>query len=1014
MLAFRRFNCAVCDYTSSGLAGLKAENQQDDDIFKTFVALVPHVRKSSKVRTVAMLSLRCLVNHSSNLDNLKLTESAPGEWCLQCLHSSSRELRIAAATTLKAYMRSHACVKAEITRNNRVIALDFLQTLWARNEAPTQESTLLALTQIAQIAGDEELNIILVRFVEYLGHPNLYLSGLVVGEIQKLAQVLGHPVAGLLRPYWRTISAVLVRVWQIRPSVVNQLCDLLCMKVEGLLMLIEEFALPYLILARKQDVIRRMALAHGPTMTPFDLCTQKKNLPAILAVLLAHPSADQEDLMMSLLLEVSTAFADHDLASWVKFGPDLIASELFRAVVDAGDGRDSRCFQALQLLAQLDQRRPGLAAQKKGDTLGVFLETHVLGIVAQMTIMLGHTDSRAPLVEKRRSLVAIGEVVRLGKGRIAVALPQICACLRSALEDIELCNKAFGAWATMVTALPQEDLEPLVDQTLAVIVRGWDMFESGTQQKAVDLVSDLLKSHPSLIRQIFKTMPSLASIPLMAEFESELSDLKRQMDYKDQFLSFTTRLQNENLPVIERALMELADYLPQNQELLHQAILCEQPDPTLIELTRSLLDCAVKFNKEATVTRLCADCLGLIGCLDATRMESVREKKSLVVALNFGKVDEIVDLIIFFLEEVLVGAFLSATDSSSQGFLSWAMQELLKLCEFNESVTFRLRNAACNATYRRWLDLPEVVRNTLTPFLTSRYNVKVGVKHPECSYPIFTPDKMDHAHWLRSLVLDLLQKGTTIGGNVELVFVICCRIINHQDLSISVFLLPFVTLNLVINGIEKHKKQLVHEMLSILEEPLAGSHEAEENIKLCSESVFGILDYMSKWAQLRKKETQVAEARRERGIADHSYDNAIAQIKSVEEVLQAIPPDLISRRAIECKSYARALFNWEEYIRRFGDVREPEQSDALLQHLQEIYTQIDEPDGIEGISAQLHVLNLDQQILEHQKAGRWTAAQSWYEMQLVDKPQDAEVQVNLMTCLRESGQFGKVPYSASE
>ncbi len=121
-----------------------------------------------------------------------------------------------------------------------------------------------------------------------------------------------------------------------------------------------------------------------------------------------------------------------------------------------------------------------------------------------------------------------------------------------------------------------------------------------------------------------------------------------------------------------------------------------------------------------------------------------------------------------------------------------------------------------------------------------------------------------------------------------------------------------------------------------------------------------------------------------------------------------IPPEIVSARAIECKSYSRALFYWEQHIRNVkkADIT-PTDNTALLEHLQDIYIQIDEPDGIEGISAHLQVVDINQQILGHRKAGRWTAAQSWYEIQLAEKPQDVDVQVNLLTCLRESGQLGK-------
>ena len=104
--------------------------------------------------------------------------------------------------------------------------------------------------------------------------------------------------------------------------------------------------------------------------------------------------------------------------------------------------------------------------------------------------------------------------------------------------------------------------------------------------------------------------------------------------------------------------------------------------------------------------------------------------------------------------------------------------------------------------------------------------------------------------------------------------------------------------------------------------------------------------------------------------------------------------------------------HWERYIRQERDNTKSATSvpslDALYERLQDIYTQIDEPDGMEGISVHLHVVNNDQQILEHRKAGRWTAVQSWYELQLAEKPDDVEIKTSLLSCLKESGQYGKL------
>lgn len=88
------------------------------------------------------------------------------------------------------------------------------------------------------------------------------------------------------------------------------------------------------------------------------------------------------------------------------------------------------------------------------------------------------------------------------------------------------------------------------------------------------------------------------------------------------------------------------------------------------------------------------------------------------------------------------------------------------------------------------------------------------------------------------------------------------------------------------------------------------------------------------------------------------------------------------------------------------ELNEQPNPESLYQRLQDIYSQIDEPDGIEGISSHLSALDIDQQVLEHRKAGRWATAQSWYELQLEKDSNNVEAQWNLVTCLKESGQQG--------
>jgi serine/threonine-protein kinase ATR len=136
----------------------------------------------------------------------------------------------------------------------------------------------------------------------------------------------------------------------------------------------------------------------------------------------------------------------------------------------------------------------------------------------------------------------------------------------------------------------------------------------------------------------------------------------------------------------------------------------------------------------------------------------------------------------------------------------------------------------------------------------------------------------------------------------------------------------------------------------------------------------------------------------------------VSQISSVEKVLGMIPPHVIAQRASECRSFPRALYHWEAYLRDEIDLTGNDpglEREDIYQKMQKIYAEIDEPDGIEGISSYLHILDPEQQILELRKNGKWEAAQSWYELGLNDDEDDHDNQMGLLTCLRESGQHSE-------
>ena len=77
------------------------------------------------------------------------------------------------------------------------------------------------------------------------------------------------------------------------------------------------------------------------------------------------------------------------------------------------------------------------------------------------------------------------------------------------------------------------------------------------------------------------------------------------------------------------------------------------------------------------------------------------------------------------------------------------------------------------------------------------------------------------------------------------------------------------------------------------------------------------------------------------------------------------------------------------------------------ERLHEIYAELDEPDGMVGISTRIIAPTLWHQIREHELTGRWTAAQSCWELKLQQNPEDAASHIGLLKCLRNLGHYGK-------
>jgi serine/threonine-protein kinase ATR len=405
----------------------------------------------------------------------------------------------------------------------------------------------------------------------------------------------------------------------------------------------------------------------------------------------------------------------------------------------------------------------------------------------------------------------------------------------------------------MLTCLDDEDVKMMLESTFSTIIQRWEDFAEAIQRRAAESLEYLLKHRNHLIREMIDNIPSLARFAQLSEIEKQLNKLRVHTDIGQTFQTFSRRVSHENSGVAAQSLVELKAYLRLHQSFLQASAVSEQPDIVVGQLVRSILDTCVKFNESHhDIAQLSAECIGLIGCLDSNRVESVREQRDMVVVNNFYDPGETTDFVLFLLEEVIVKAFLSATDTGLQGFLSFVMQELLEKCDFREACASNSNrrsadNTNANDVYRKWLALPGNVQATLTPFLTSRYFLPDMAK-AKTEYPIFRPDQSrpDKVYnmWLRAFVLDLLQKPLNL--NAELIFAPLCRAIRIKDVSVASFLLPYVVLHVIVEGTDQHREEIGGELLRVLQYQIStDSHLKKEDLKSCSEVSLRIIHHVT-------------------------------------------------------------------------------------------------------------------------------------------------------------------------
>lgn len=169
------------------------------------------------------------------------------------------------------------------------------------------------------------------------------------------------------------------------------------------------------------------------------------------------------------------------------------------------------------------------------------------------------------------------------------------------------------------------------------------------------------------------------------------------------------------------------------------------------------------------------------------------------------------------------------------------------------------------------------------------------------------------------------------------------------------------------------------------------------------------MDHISKWIRLQRTEIKRRTKSRTTPTQQQNNDEAKARLERVQRIFSEIDSGLVAQAALQCKAYPRSLLNFEQRILALQSAKSDhsQELDQQFEELHRIYARLDEPDGMEGVSTRILTPSLEHQISEHESTGRWTSAQSCWEVLIREKPNDLDRHMGLLRCLRNLGHYGK-------
>lgn len=678
-----------------------------------------------------------------------------------------------------------------------------------------------------------------------------------------------------------------------------------------------------------------------------------------------------------------------------------------------------------------------------GEDLPSFLRNHFVGLLNSIDRKMLHSED---VSLQKQALRRIEILIKLMGSQISTYVPKLMVLLMHSISKEFLQSEGLSLLHFFIRQLAEaspSSTKYVISQVFAALSPFLERDRENPTTNlgtVVKILEELVLNNKAILKQHIREFPPLPNIATLSEVNKVIQEAHGSMTLKDQLQNIVDSLNHENLNVRYMVACELSKLLNLRREEATALITAEggRNMDILSSLITSLLRGCTEQSRSAVGQRLklvCADCLGALGAVDPAKLKGVPCQRFKIECSDDDLIYELID-------KHLARAFRAAPDTVVQDSAALAIQELLKIagCEasldenagVSTSESFKDKEIVSLAASRihrtnteinrrgqkLWDRFSSYVKEIIAPCLTSRFQLP-NISDSAFVGPIYRPC-MSFRRWLYFWIKKLTAHA--IGSRAS-IFHACRGIVRH-DMQTAIYLLPYLVLNAVCHGTEEARRGITEEILFVLDAAVSEHSGAAVHgvsvgqSEVCIQAVFTLLDNLGQWVDDFEQELALSQSLRPSSSRHQAsklknqisnsavqQDQLLVQCKYVSELLCAIPKVTLARASFRCQAYARSFMYFESYVRTKSGSFNPaaERSgifeDEDVSFLMEIYSYLDEPDGLSGLASLRKSLRLQDQLLINKKAGNWAEVLTSCEQALQMEPTSVLRHSDVLNCL---------------